>query len=60
MESQLERLMWIVMGQTEERVFEKSQPMYGWRAAQYCYALNCGYAKANVNIRYYLTPVLDV
>lgn len=60
MESQIETLMWIVMGQTEERVFEKSAPMYGWRAAKYCYALNADYKKANVAIRYYITPVLDV
>lgn len=59
MESLIYSTLWIVMGCTEERVFEKSPPMEGERALMYCFALNAGYKKANVNILYYLTPVWD-
>ena len=56
----IESTLWIVMGQTEERVFEKSIPLTGDTAMLYCYKLNHAYIKARVAIRYYITPVLDV
>lgn len=59
-EEDIESTLWIVMGKTEERVFEKSIPLTGATAMLYCYRLNHAYIKAEVDIRYYITPVLDL
>ncbi|MNX50617.1 hypothetical protein D3C86_812510 [compost metagenome] len=53
--------MYIVMGQTESRVFEK----YSWamteaQADRMVWVLNLAYRQSGVPIRFYMTQILDV
>lgn len=53
--------MYIVMGQTESRVFEKcTWAMTEAQADRMVWLLNLAYRQSGVAIRFYMTQVLDV
>lgn len=55
------QLLYILMGYTEARVFEKhSKPLTYKEASNLCWKLNQRYKQVGLAMRFYITPILDL